>query len=63
VAEFTLIHEDDCVPNILVDHGVPRYVDWEWAVIGYPARRRSYLAGCRHTATRRHTDVRARHLR
>ncbi|GAA1155139.1 phosphotransferase family protein [Ornithinicoccus hortensis] len=42
---FSLVHGDAAVPNILVSGGVPRYVDWEWACIGDPARDLGYLGG------------------
>lgn len=42
---FSLIHGDPCVPNILVAGGVPRLVDWEWAMIGDPARDLAFLGG------------------
>ena len=43
---FALIHGDLVVPNILVDDaGTPRYVDWEWAEIGDPARDLAYIGG------------------
>lgn len=43
--EFSLIHGDPAVPNILVSGGVPRYVDWEWAQIGDPARDLGFIGG------------------
>ncbi|TLS44610.1 aminoglycoside phosphotransferase family protein [Streptomyces montanus] len=43
---FALVHGDLVVPNILVDDaGTPRYVDWEWAEIGDPARDLAYIGG------------------
>jgi aminoglycoside phosphotransferase (APT) family kinase protein len=42
---FALIHGDAAVPNILVSGGVPRYVDWEWAMIGDPARDLGFIGG------------------
>lgn len=42
---FALIHGDAVVPNILVSGGVPRYVDWEWAMIGDPARDLAFVGG------------------
>lgn len=43
--EFSLTHGDAAVPNILVSGGVPRYVDWEWASIGDPARDLAFIGG------------------
>ncbi|MCK0113009.1 phosphotransferase [Ornithinimicrobium sp. F0845] len=43
--EFALVHGDPAVPNILVSGGVPRYVDWEWAHIGDPARDLAFSGG------------------
>lgn len=40
-----LIHGDGIVSNILVAGGVPRYVDWEWAEYGDPARDLGLLGG------------------
>jgi aminoglycoside phosphotransferase (APT) family kinase protein len=43
---FSLVHADLVVPNILIgDDGRPRYVDWEWAEIGDPARDLAYIGG------------------
>lgn len=42
---FALTHGDAAVPNILVSGGRPRYVDWEWAHIGDPARDLAFLGG------------------
>ncbi|HLS45040.1 MAG TPA: phosphotransferase [Ornithinicoccus sp.] len=42
---FALTHGDAAVPNILVSGGVPRYVDWEWAMIGDPARDLAFIGG------------------
>lgn len=42
---FSLIHGDPALPNILVSGGVPRYVDWEWAGIGDPARDLAFIGG------------------
>jgi aminoglycoside phosphotransferase (APT) family kinase protein len=43
---FAAIHGDLVVPNIVVDEaGTPRYVDWEWAEIGDPARDLAYIGG------------------
>ena len=42
---FALLHGDPAVPNILVSGGVPRYVDWEWAHIGDPARDLAFIGG------------------
>jgi aminoglycoside phosphotransferase (APT) family kinase protein len=48
---FALVHGDLIAANILVDEaGVPRYVDWEWAEIGDPARDFALLGG--HVASR-----------
>ncbi|MDO5494555.1 MAG: phosphotransferase [bacterium] len=35
---FSLLHGDAVAANILVEGGVPQYVDWEWSSIGDPAR-------------------------
>ncbi|WP_109471020.1 phosphotransferase family protein [Ornithinimicrobium cavernae] len=43
--QFCLTHGDAAVPNILVSGGVPRYVDWEWAGIGDPARDLAFIGG------------------
>lgn len=43
--QFALIHGDAAVPNILISGGVPRYVDWEWAHIGDPARDLAFIGG------------------
>ena len=43
--QFSLIHGDAALPNILVSGGVPRYVDWEWAMIGDPARDLAFIGG------------------
>lgn len=45
LTSFTLVHGDASAPNILVSGGIPRYVDWEWACIGDPARDLGYLGG------------------
>ncbi|WP_256842073.1 phosphotransferase family protein [Ornithinimicrobium cryptoxanthini] len=45
LARFALTHGDAAVPNILVSGGVPRYVDWEWAMIGDPARDLAFIGG------------------
>lgn len=43
---FSLVHADLVVPNILIGaDGRPRYVDWEWAEIGDPARDLAYIGG------------------
>ncbi|WP_114907456.1 phosphotransferase family protein [Ornithinimicrobium murale] len=42
---FSLVHGDAAVPNILVSGGTPRYVDWEWAGIGDPARDLAFIGG------------------
>lgn len=42
---FALTHGDAAAPNILVAGGVPRYVDWEWAGIGDPARDLAFIGG------------------
>lgn len=42
---FALIHGDLVVPNVLVDAGTPRYVDWEWVEIGDPAQDLAYIGG------------------
>jgi len=42
---LALVHGDLSVPNIVVDRGTPRYVDWEWARIGDPARDLANLGG------------------
>jgi aminoglycoside phosphotransferase (APT) family kinase protein len=42
---FSLIHGDLVVPNVLVDAGTPRYVDWEWVEIGDPAQDLAYIGG------------------
>lgn len=42
---FCLTHGDAAVTNILVSGGVPRYVDWEWARIGDPARDLGFIGG------------------
>lgn len=42
---FALIHGDLVPSNILVDDGLPRYVDWEWAEIGDPAQDLAFLGG------------------
>lgn len=43
--QFCLTHGDAAVPNILVSGGLPRYVDWEWAGIGDPARDLAFIGG------------------
>ncbi|HHW82517.1 MAG TPA: phosphotransferase [Actinomycetales bacterium] len=35
---YALLHGDTVAANILVDQGMPRYIDWEWSSIGDPAR-------------------------
>lgn len=42
---FALVHGDLIAPNILVDAGTPRYVDWEWVEIGDPAQDLAYIGG------------------
>lgn len=42
---FALTHGDAAAPNILVSGGTPRYVDWEWAGIGDPARDLAFIGG------------------
>ncbi len=42
---LALVHGDLAVPNIVVDRGTPRYVDWEWGRIGDPARDLAHLGG------------------
>jgi aminoglycoside phosphotransferase (APT) family kinase protein len=42
---FAHIHGDLVPSNILVDAGIPRYVDWEWSEIGDPAQDLAYLGG------------------
>jgi aminoglycoside phosphotransferase (APT) family kinase protein len=42
---FALVHGDLVVPNVLVDAGTPRYVDWEWVEIGDPAQDLAYIGG------------------
>jgi aminoglycoside phosphotransferase (APT) family kinase protein len=46
LTRFALVHGDLIVQNILVDEaGVSRFVDWEWAEIGDPARDHALLGG------------------
>lgn len=40
-----LIHSDAVLPNILIDEQELRYVDWEWAEFGDPARDLAYIGG------------------
>ena len=48
VQEFSLIHGDPVLTNILVNGEEPHLVDWEWARIGDPARDLGFLGGAVH---------------
>lgn len=45
LVSFVFTHGDLIATNILVDDGIPRFVDWEWAEFSDPARDLAYLGG------------------
>lgn len=42
---YSLLHGDPVVSNILLTSRGPRYIDWEWACIGDPARDLAFIGG------------------
>lgn len=45
LTRYSLVHGDPCAPNILLTSRGPRYIDWEWARIGDPARDLAFIGG------------------
>ena len=46
--EFSLVHADLIANNVVFDGGQPRFIDWEWAEFGDPARDLALLGGTVH---------------
>ena len=46
--EPALVHGDACLSNVVVNGGVPRLIDWEWAHVGDPARDLAFSGGPVH---------------
>lgn len=46
--EFSLIHGDPVLTNIVVDGNRPVLIDWEWTQIGDPARDLGFIGGAVH---------------
>lgn len=45
LTSFVFTHADLIAANVLVENGMPRFVDWEWAEFSDPARDLAYLGG------------------
>lgn len=45
LTRFPLVHGDACATNVLIDHGVVRLIDWEWAEYSDPARDLALIGG------------------
>jgi aminoglycoside phosphotransferase (APT) family kinase protein len=48
LGQFSLIHSDLIANNVIFDGGQARFIDWEWAEYGDPARDLALLGGTVH---------------